>query len=699
MLAQIRQTLQRGEVQHPPAYTLILGAGASFGVVPTAKELLGLPDKSGSLHANCIPFWLARQAGRSGTDPAETSNAEKQKFVRQFWSNFLDANPDLKAARADRDQRLKIELKDGLPGLDSIADAYKSLFDQRRVGGLNSPAEARGFLRDVTLSRKGPMQLNATHFYLASLLSLQSRAGNVGVNNKLLYDARRPFARTLFTTNFDPLLQTSLGLFHLLYYMTDRPESLAADALQTDEHPAVHLFYAHGSVHRPYLANTQDEISLLKNRNARDIAAYLGTHGVIVLGYSGWDDCLLDALNQSSSFANNLYWLARGEESLSEPVRKFLRSHANAFWVVIEDGGKFMADLHALLCPGAPNTELLHNPMRPLREQIEAIRLFDIATGSARPEATAIAAGEQTERSNTDLPEQAEPLRKQVVEYLLAMESKFKAPQTRDGGLEELERQADLHYSNRDWEAALVAYDALLNRADWKVSSKATAYFRRGYCYGIKREIEKAIADYSVVIKLPDAPVEQVAKALVNRGLLYRHMGENDEALADFSQVFNLPNAPVEQVASALVNRGILCGQQGENDKALADFSEVFKLPNVHGEQLASALYNRGVCHGYKSENDKALADFSEVIKLPDAPVDLVAGALANRGVCYRQKGENDKALADYSELIKLPGAPVGQVVRALANRGALYGQKGENDKAEADYAAAKALGEDSLRL
>ena len=186
MLAQIRQTLQRGEVGHPPAYTLILGAGASFGVVPTAKELLGLPDKSGSLHTSCIPFWLARQAGRSGTDPAETPNAEKQNFVRQFWSNFLDANPDLKAAGIDLNQRLKIELKDGLPGPDPIADAYKALFDQRRVGGLNSPAEARGFLRDVTLSGKGPMQLNATHFYLASLLSLQSRVGNTGMPLSLL---------------------------------------------------------------------------------------------------------------------------------------------------------------------------------------------------------------------------------------------------------------------------------------------------------------------------------------------------------------------------------------------------------------------------------------------------------------------------------------------------------------------------------
>jgi hypothetical protein len=68
-----------------------------------------------------------------------------------------------------------------------VDSAYKALFAQHRVGGLNTPAAAREFLRSVTLSHTGrtplnaaqsetgPAWLNATHFYLASLLSLQHR--------------------------------------------------------------------------------------------------------------------------------------------------------------------------------------------------------------------------------------------------------------------------------------------------------------------------------------------------------------------------------------------------------------------------------------------------------------------------------------------------------------------------------------------
>jgi hypothetical protein len=41
MLAKVEDVLKSGKQTDPPAYTLILGAGASQGVIPTAKEMLG----------------------------------------------------------------------------------------------------------------------------------------------------------------------------------------------------------------------------------------------------------------------------------------------------------------------------------------------------------------------------------------------------------------------------------------------------------------------------------------------------------------------------------------------------------------------------------------------------------------------------------------------------------------------------------
>ena len=215
MLAQIEQVLRSGGTKDPPpAYTLILGAGGSAGVVPTAREMLGLPDKAGGIHNGCIPFWIKRCRSKPDLDPIPSSPDEQRKLVRHFWEKFLELNPDLKVSKTDASTPSAINLCNGLADSNSIiADAYKALFDQKRTGGLNTPQLARRFLREITLPEDGKTRLNATHFYLASLLSLQRRPDQKGMKGELFYVGRRPFVRTLITSNFDPLLQTSLHCF------------------------------------------------------------------------------------------------------------------------------------------------------------------------------------------------------------------------------------------------------------------------------------------------------------------------------------------------------------------------------------------------------------------------------------------------------------------------------------------------------
>lgn len=549
MLAKIADVLEHGQADDPPAYTLILGAGASFGVVPTAKEMLGLPDPyTQQIHDKSIPLWLAQQKDPKNPTAIPKEAAQRKALVATFWEQFRNAN-----VREGRGEKIQFDA-DGLPRSESVAAAYQAVFDTACVGGLDTPERHRHYMRQVTLPEDGKTHLNATHFYLASLLSLQRRSEtDLGASKKRMYTGRREFARTLFTTNFDPLLQTSLQLFQLLYYMTDRPELLPPDALQTDQHPAIHLFYAHGSVHRPYLANTEEQIQLLKQQNARDLAAYLGSHGVIVLGYSGWDDCLLEALNQTKTFANNLYWLARRGSALSASVCQFLRSHANAYCVEIDDGGHFMADLHARLCPGAPNSELLYNPIQPLLRQLGCVNLSGIRTGGQserRSPADPDGAGPAALAS--DLPRDVDEIRRTVLHTLEDAERQFfKEGDPRSETDQKLD-QADRCYANQEWAAALELYDQLLQPgSDLPYATRALALVRRGTCFIQHGELDKALADYSAVIDRPDAPVEPVAGARINRGLCFHLSGELDKALVDYSTVLDLPGAPAELVALA----------------------------------------------------------------------------------------------------------------------------------------------------
>jgi hypothetical protein len=585
VLSQIEQVIRRGSPPDPPAYTLVLGAGASFGSVPTAKQMLGIPS-DGGIHPQAIPLYLHEL--ETGKKTADLDAATQTQIVHDFWRNFRTTNPDLFRPDSQTGQP-PLTFSEGLPNQSSVPTAYQMIFAQNRGGGINTADGARSYLRTITLPSDGKIRLNGTHFFLASLLSLQTRHGEKGAGDHPLYVGKRPFARTLFTTNFDPLLQVSLQLFQQLYYMTDRPELLSADALHTDDHPATHLFYAHGSVHRPFLANADLEIAHLRERNAQSLAAYLGRHGVIVLGYSGWDDCLLHALEQTSSFSNNLYWLARGEGSLSPKVQKLLCSRPNAYWVEIADGGQWMNALHHRLCPGMPFTELLTNPIPFLRRRLDQVDLGSIVVD--KPSVTPLPTDQPTASPQTDAPS-PEAFRRQVVELLKTAEAEFeKHSYGKDplAKIQSLEHQASLVYGNREWGNAIRLYTEIINTSRISATTQCLAHFRRGNSHGQLGDSAKAIADYSAAIDLPNAPVDQVAKALVNRGITHGQLGDSAKAIADYSAAIDLPNAPVDQVALALVNRGITHGQLGDSAKEIADYSAVITLPNAPADQVAKA--------------------------------------------------------------------------------------------------------------
>jgi hypothetical protein len=60
---------------------------------------------------------------------------------------------------------------------------------------------------------------------------------------------------------------------------------------------AVHLIYSHGSIVRPFQASSNEEIkSLLDNADA--FADYFDERHVIVIGYAGWKDSIMEGLQK-----------------------------------------------------------------------------------------------------------------------------------------------------------------------------------------------------------------------------------------------------------------------------------------------------------------------------------------------------------------------------------------------------------------
>jgi hypothetical protein len=140
MLAKIEDVLRQGRSTDPPAYTLILGAGASSGIVPTAKEMLGLPDpRTHQVHEKSIPVWLA-----TARDAAPAPDA-RLDCCKEFWRKF-------RAQNAGIDKCKTIEFsEDDLPRSTSIASAYQAVFETACVGGLDTPERHMRYLRAVTM--------------------------------------------------------------------------------------------------------------------------------------------------------------------------------------------------------------------------------------------------------------------------------------------------------------------------------------------------------------------------------------------------------------------------------------------------------------------------------------------------------------------------------------------------------------------
>jgi hypothetical protein len=402
LIEAIRATLSENSQSPLAAYALIVGAGFSHGVVPLTRELL---------HERIGDFYYPR--GSEEGSGEERSSKEKQRLSRAYWKEFNAATV------AAGEPFIELDRK-GLPVNPSVA--YQQLFTCRTTNTLFDSApkiRASPYLANLRkhrdrprpqakvmagqqfvkefmqneldrggyLSEAGPAgkswlttgrsELNAAHFFLASLLELQQS----GELRNL-----RPFCRTIFTTNFDTLLQSALQLVNLMYCVTDRPERgiEVMDFLEHDR--ALHLVYTHGSILRHNAASTTDELLTLTKKNACAISQYMGRRDVLVFGYGGWEDTLMSALADGYRTGRRIYWCNvypehEVEDRLAPAVRDLFRLYENkAFYVPLGRGGSdtFMAHLYGALAPDGPIPRLLRDPLGVFVDRLRHLKVDNV---------------------------------------------------------------------------------------------------------------------------------------------------------------------------------------------------------------------------------------------------------------------------------------------------------------------------------
>ena len=162
-------------------------------------------------------------------------------------------------------------------------------------------------------------------------------------------------APLIWTTNFDTLIADACAKVYdttsaLTTVALDAPE-LAAQVIDDKRWPVeVKL---HGDFRFRKLKNTPDELRYQDTRLRQTLVDSCRQFGLVVVGYSGRDDSIVDTLEEAlrspGAFQNGLFWLHRGDEPPLPRVANLLvqakQSNIEAALVQIENFDEVLRDL------------------------------------------------------------------------------------------------------------------------------------------------------------------------------------------------------------------------------------------------------------------------------------------------------------------------------------------------------------------
>lgn len=145
----------------------------------------------------------------------------------------------------------------------------------------------------------------------------------------------------IFTTNFDQLVETAVAHTDQLV-SPDKRAHLTVAAIDSaaraqsciNESRWPLLAKIHGDFQSVDLKNTTEELKTQDKTMRSVLTAACSRFGLIVLGYSGRDESVMEALNAALSLPNafpgGIYWVARSAKSLLPAVTQFLEQAEQA---------------------------------------------------------------------------------------------------------------------------------------------------------------------------------------------------------------------------------------------------------------------------------------------------------------------------------------------------------------------------------
>lgn len=162
--------------------------------------------------------------------------------------------------------------------------------------------------------------------------------------------ASRGFFSTVFTTNFDDLIQEAF-----YQYSDKRPILCAHDSSVhsisvTSSRPKI--IKLHGDYLFDDIKSTLRETESLEQNIKHKLIEFCKEFGLIILGYSGSDRSIIDVLEfltkQENYLNNGLYWCFRADDEINNTLQNLLWRD-RVYPVLIDGFDEFMAETHDIV--------------------------------------------------------------------------------------------------------------------------------------------------------------------------------------------------------------------------------------------------------------------------------------------------------------------------------------------------------------
>jgi tetratricopeptide (TPR) repeat protein len=197
--------------------------------------------------------------------------------------------------------------------------------------------------------------------------------------------------------------------------------------------------------------------------------------------------------------------------------------------------------------------------------------------------------------------------------------------------LMQLVQKAEKHFKGREWDAAIKAFNEIIEMLDKNDEELFALYFSRGRAFYEKGDLESAFRDYNEVIKRkPD-----LSDGYTFRGEAYLKKEDYKNALLDFTKAIELDKTDL----LAFRRRAEVFYLTKEYAKAIADASEVLKLD----AKYPAGWYYRAASRLESGDYQQAIDDFNEYLKLVPDDFEIYL----ERAKAFRKLGKIKEAEAD----------------------------------------------------